>query len=55
MPSRSLNRRRFEAAADGHTENCGQVAVFNGCNVALGQTRTFGQKESTTADFRTTA
>ena len=44
MPSRSLNRRRFEAAADGHTGNCGRVAVFNGCNAALGQTGTFGQK-----------
>lgn len=46
MPSRYLNRRRFEVAADGHTGNCGRVAVFNGCNVALGQTGTFGQKRS---------
>ncbi len=44
MPSRSLNRRRFDVAADGHTGNCGRVAVFNGCNAALGQTGTFGQK-----------
>ena len=46
MPSRSLNRRRFEVAADGHTGNCSRVAVFNGCNAALGQTGTFGHKQS---------
>ena len=46
MPSRSLNRRRFDVAADGHTGNCGRVAVFNGCNAALGQTGTFGQKQT---------
>ncbi|SUY78568.1 Uncharacterised protein [Comamonas testosteroni] len=46
MPSRSLNRRRFDVAADGHTGNCGRVAVFNGCNAALGQTGTFGQEQS---------
>lgn len=45
MPSRYLNRRRFEVAADGHTGNCNRVAVFNGCNAALGQTGTFGQKQ----------
>lgn len=44
MPSRYLNRRRFEVAADGHTGICGRVAVFNGCNVALGQTGTFVQE-----------
>lgn len=46
MPSRYLNRRRFEVAADGHTGNCGRVAVFNGCNVALGQTGTVGHKQT---------
>ena len=50
MPSRSLNRRRFEVAADGHTGNCGRVAVFNGCNAALGQTGTFGQVPTFTND-----
>lgn len=44
MPSRSLNRRRFEVAADGHPGTCGRVAAFNGCNAALGQTGTLGQE-----------
>lgn len=43
MPSKPLNRRGFEAAADGHSENNGKVAVFNGCNAALGQTGAPGQ------------
>ena len=44
MPSRPLNRRRFEVAADGHPGTCGRVAAFNGCNAALGQTGTLGHE-----------
>lgn len=35
MPSRSLNRRRFDVAIDGYPGNCGRVDVLSGCNVAL--------------------
>jgi len=55
MPSRSLNRRRFEVAADGHPGNCGRVAVLNGRNVALGQTGTLGQDQTASVHLRTTA
>lgn len=44
MPSRSLKRRRFEAASDGHPGTCARVAAFNGCNAALGQTGILGHK-----------
>ena len=44
MPSRSLNRRRSEAAASGYPGNYGRVAAFNGCNDALNRTDTPGQK-----------